>query len=205
MRSIDTSPRKALAVAMAALTLGIGCTVAASAHAAGTTVVAQFELPATALRPAVRLQQSGVIIFPMQPTPRCEMLRTSFGQPRSGGRTHEGVDIMATLGQEIYAVDGGVISALTVNGAPNAALSGNAIRLKMTDGTYYFYAHLSSFAPGLTQGQSVVKGQLLGFVGDTGDPGAGNYHLHFEIHPRGGAAVDPLPLLTVPSACKIFG
>lgn len=189
---------------MAALTLGIGSAIGAHAHAAGTTVVAQFELPATALKPAVRLQQSGVIIFPMQPTPRCEMLRHSFGQPRSGGRTHEGVDIMANLGQEIYAVDSGVISALTVIGATNAALSGNAIRLKTTDGTYYFYAHLSSFAPGMTQGQSVAKGQLLGFVGDTGDPGAGNYHLHFEIHPRGGAAVDPLPLLTVPSTCKIY-
>ena len=88
-----------------------------------------------------------------------------------------------------------------------ASLSGNLWQLTATTGgTYYVYAHLSGFAPGLTKGSKVVKGQLLGYVGDTGNPGAGNYHLHFEIHPNGGAAVDPLPLLQpVPAACKVYG
>ena len=60
-------------------------------------------------------------------------------------------------------------------------------------------------APGLSLGSSVRRGDVIGFVGDTGHPGPGNYHLHFEIHPGGqrAAAVDPLPLLQVPSACTI--
>ena len=87
----------------------------------------------------------------------------------------------------------------------SASLSGNAWGLTTNDGTYYFYAHLSAFAPGLSLGSSVRRGDVIGFVGDTGNPGPGNYHLHFEIPPGGqrAAAVDPLPLLQVPSACTI--
>jgi murein DD-endopeptidase MepM/ murein hydrolase activator NlpD len=44
---------------------------------------------------------------------------------------------------------------------------------------------------------------VIGFVGDTGNPGAGNYHLHFEYHPLGGAALDPLPILEIPSTCTV--
>ncbi|MEA3185665.1 MAG: peptidoglycan LD-endopeptidase LytH, partial [Ilumatobacteraceae bacterium] len=59
-------------------------------------------------------------------------------------------------------------------------------------------------ATGLNQGDTVTRGQLIGYVGDTGDPGPGNYHLHFEVHPKGGAAVDPYPLLAIPKACTIY-
>lgn len=137
----------------------------------------------------------------MQTSPRCAIL-DNFGDYRSGGRTHEGIDILATLGQEIYAVDDGV---LTDTADASASLSGNAWGLTATDGTYYFYAHLSGFAPGLTLGSSVRRGQVIGYVGDTGNAGPRNYHLHFEIHPGGqrSAAVNPLPLLQVPSACSI--
>jgi murein DD-endopeptidase MepM/ murein hydrolase activator NlpD len=112
---------------------------------------------------------------------------------------------MASLGQEIYAVSNGTLTKKTIDGAPDATLSGNAWRLQLTDGTgtYYFYAHLSAFAAGLNQGDTVIKGQLIGYVGDTGDPGPGNYHLHFEVHPKGGAAVDPYPLLLIPKTCTV--
>ena len=64
----------------------------------------------------------------------------------------------------------------------------------------------AKYAPELTKGSVVYKGQLLGYVGDTGNPGPGNYHLHYEVHPAGGAAVDPLPfLLPVPEACRVYG
>jgi murein DD-endopeptidase MepM/ murein hydrolase activator NlpD len=145
-------------------------------------------------------------MFPMNPLPKCSLTKTSFGQPRSGGRVHEGIDLMASLGQEIYAVGNGTLTKKTIAGNPDATLSGNAWRLQLTDGTatYYFYAHLSAFATGLNQGDTVSKGQLIGYVGDTGDPGPGNYHLHFEVHPKGGAAVDPYPLLAIPKACTIY-
>ena len=71
-------------------------------------------------------------------------------------------------------------------------------------GDSFFYAHLSAFATGLAVGSTVIRGQLIGFVGDTGDPGVGNYHLHFEVHPLGGAAVDPYPLLTIPKSCTVY-
>jgi murein DD-endopeptidase MepM/ murein hydrolase activator NlpD len=188
-----------------ALTLGL-VTLATGAANAADPQIGRVELAATALKPAVRLAQSGTIMFPMNPLPRCELSKTSFGQPRPGGRTHEGIDLMATLGQEIYAVGNGTLIRQAIDGNADATLSGNAWKLQLSDGTgtYYFYAHLSKFADGLKLGDSVTIGQLLGYVGDTGDPGPGNYHLHFEVHPKGGAAVDPFPLLTIPKSCMIY-
>ena len=202
MFSIHLDRRFALGLAAAVLTVGIGAVVDTDVQAA-TVVTPQLEIAATALKPAVRLSQSGVIMFPMNPLPKCALSKTSFGQPRPPDRTHEGIDLMASLGQEIYAVDNGTITRMTINGAPNSTLSGNALYLTMPDKTYYFYAHLSAFAAGLTAGTVVTRGQLIGYVGDTGDPGAGNYHLHFEVHPLGGAAVDPYPLLTIPKSCTV--
>lgn len=138
----------------------------------------------------------------MGTTPRCDIL-DNFGDARSGGRRHEGIDLLSSLGQEVYAVVDGTLSD---QADASASLSGNAWGLtSLLDGTYYFYAHLSSFATGLSLGDRVARGQLLGYVGDTGNPGPGNYHLHFEVHPGGqrNAAIDPLPLLQIPSACKI--
>jgi peptidoglycan LD-endopeptidase LytH len=155
---------------------------------------------AAAGKPARRLGRPGRIRFPLDPVPRCQVL-DNFGDARSGGRAHEGIDILTTLGQAVYAVADGVLVSRTVGGA----LAGNAWGLTATDGQYYYYAHLSSFAPGLEPGSAVSVGDVIGSVGDTGNPGPGNYHLHFEIHPRGlgTPAVDPLPLLDVPPSCSI--
>ena len=189
---------------VAALTIGI-CGVAYERVQAATTptLMARLEIPATALKPAVRLSQSGVIMFPMNPMPKCALSKTSFGQPRPPDRVHEGIDIMASLGQEVYAVDNGVLWRQAVDGAANAVLSGNAWYVQLPDKTYFFYGHLSAFAPGLKVGDTVTRGQLIGYVGDTGNAGPLNYHLHFEVHPKGGAAVDPFPLLSIPKVCRI--
>lgn len=122
----------------------------------------------------------------------------SWQAPRGGGRLHEGVDIMAKAGQYVYAVQDGTLSKQTLDRA--GSLSGNAWWLTGSDGSYYFYAHLSAFAPDLKVGSKVVAGQIIGYVGRTGN--ASGAHLHFEVHPRGGAAVNPTPIVRAVDGCR---
>ena len=63
------------------------------------------------------------------------------------------------------------------------------------DGTYYYMTHLGGFADGLSTGDAVVQGQVVGFNGDTGNAAGGPPHVHFEIHPYGGGAINPKPIL----------
>lgn len=162
---------------------------------------------AAATSPAVRvrLRPPGKLLFPMNPSPKCAVL-DNFGEARPSGRTHQGCDILATQGQEVYAVVDGTLTDQVLDGESGASLSGNLWEVTASDGskTTYVYAHLSRFVPGLEVGSIVLEGDLIGYVGDTGNPGTGNYHLHFEVHPKGGAAVDPLPLLDIPSACTVW-
>ena len=78
-------------------------------------------------------------------------------------------------------------------------LTGNGLILRMADGTYFFYAHLLDFAPGIGLGTPVKAGQIIGYVGTTGNSGVP--HLHFEVHPKGGAAVNPYPLVKAINGC----
>ncbi len=106
----------------------------------------------------------------------------TFGAPRPGGRKHEGVDMMSPQGTPLVAVVAGFANMKTTT------LGGNSITFDGDDGNGYFYAHLSAW-----EGPSrhVAAGEVIGYVGHTGDTTAN--HLHFEIHPGGGAAVDPYP------------
>jgi murein DD-endopeptidase MepM/ murein hydrolase activator NlpD len=131
--------------------------------------------------------------FPVQG--RCGFT-DSWQAPRPGGRKHEGVDIIGARGLAIYAVADGVITKMLTGGA----LSGNSIRLTIGDGTYFFYAHLDGFAAGLSAGQTVRAGQVIGYLGATG---ATSNHLHFEVHPQGGAAVNPYPIVKAVDACNV--
>ena len=131
--------------------------------------------------------------FPMQG--RCSFSDT-WHAPRGGGRLHEGVDIIGARGLAIYAVVDGTITRMLTGGA----LSGNSIRLTAPDGTYFFYAHLDGFAAGLATGQTVRAGPVIGYNGSTG---ATTAHLHFEIHPQGGAAVNPYPIVKAVDACNV--
>jgi murein DD-endopeptidase MepM/ murein hydrolase activator NlpD len=103
---------------------------------------------------------------------------------------HEGDDIFAAYGTPVAAVQDGIIT-----GVSTTTIGGNNIHLTTSRGDYFYYAHLSRFATGLMQGQQVVAGQTIGYVGDTGDAKGTPPHLHFEIHPDGGPAVDPTPYL----------
>jgi murein DD-endopeptidase MepM/ murein hydrolase activator NlpD len=122
----------------------------------------------------------------------------SYLAPRSGGRSHEGVDIIAKSGQWVYAAKDGTLTKKYLDSP--GSLSGNGWRLTAADGSYFFYAHLSTFAAGLSVGSPVKAGQILGQVGKTGD--ASTPHLHFEVHPGGGPSVNPTPVVKAVDGCK---
>ncbi len=136
-----------------------------------------------------------ISVFPVQG--RCAY-GDSWGYARSGGRTHLGVDIIAQTGKLLYAVESGTITKAYYDYP--GSLAGNGLRLTRPDGTYYFYAHLAGFADGIGTGSKVKAGQILGTVGNTGN--AGTAHLHFEVHPRGGSAVNPYPIVKAVDGCS---
>ncbi|HEX2058462.1 MAG TPA: peptidoglycan DD-metalloendopeptidase family protein [Actinomycetota bacterium] len=110
----------------------------------------------------------------------------SWGYPRSGGRTHEGVDIMASYGTPVYAIVSGAITYAGYGGS-----AGNWQILSGSDGNTYWYLHNQT---NIVTGGSVSAGQQIATVGDTGNA-AGVPHLHFEYHPGGGGPVNPYPLV----------
>lgn len=112
----------------------------------------------------------------------------SWGYPRSGGRSHEGVDMMASAGTPIYASVSGTVTHRGVS------LGGLSYFLEGDNGDTYFGTHLSGYA---ASGR-VVAGTVVGYVGATGNANGIN-HLHFEIWPGGGSPVNPYP--TVAAAC----
>ncbi|NNC39186.1 MAG: peptidoglycan DD-metalloendopeptidase family protein [Acidimicrobiia bacterium] len=114
----------------------------------------------------------------------------TWGAPRSGGRTHQGVDMLAARGTPTVAIESGTIRRLGSGG-----LGGITIWLTGQSGDEYYYAHLDDWAPGLSVGQAVGVGELIGFVGSTGNASYSVPHLHFELHPGGGSAVNPYALV----------
>jgi murein DD-endopeptidase MepM/ murein hydrolase activator NlpD len=107
----------------------------------------------------------------------------TWGAARSGGRSHLGVDMLAPTGTPLVAVVSGSVQF------KQTSLGGNSVWLNGNNGTRYFYAHLDRFS-GSSRG--VSQGELIGYIGDTGNA-RGTPHLHFEVHPGGGAAVNPYP------------
>jgi len=124
-----------------------------------------------------------------------------FGQPRTGG-AHQGIDILAAKRSLALAAEAGKVKFWTTS-----ATAGCMLYLYGASGTTYYYIHLNNdltrsndnrgkcvagtaYAPGLKNGAKVVAGQPVGFVGDSGDANGMHAHLHFEVHPSGGKAVD---------------
>lgn len=119
----------------------------------------------------------------------------TWGASRSGGRSHKGVDMLAARGTPLVAIESGTIKKMG-----NGGLGGITVYLTGNSGDQYYYAHLDGWADGLTTGQSVTVGDLIGYVGNSGNARYTVAHLHFEYHPGGGSAVNPTPLVS--SLCR---
>jgi murein DD-endopeptidase MepM/ murein hydrolase activator NlpD len=113
----------------------------------------------------------------------------SYGAPRSGGRVHRGVDMIAARGTPIVAVYSGTITRMSTS-----ALGGISVWLRAENGDQFYYAHLDGYGD-ISTGQSVSEGFVLGYNGSTGNAPAWLPHLHFEWHPGGGSAVNPYQLV----------
>ena len=107
-----------------------------------------------------------------------------WGFPRSGGRSHAGTDVFAPRGAPIYAPTSGRVDIAT------GSIGGKQFRLTSPDGTLWFGSHMSDFG---ASGQ-VSAGDVIGYIGNSGNARGGRTHLHFEVHPS-GSAVNPYPLL----------
>ena len=106
-----------------------------------------------------------------------------------GFRFHLGTDVFADYGTPVRAPVAGVARSST-NG-----LGGLTVKVFMPDGTYFYLAHLSGLVKGFTEGMTVHTGDIVGYVGDSGNAKGGAPHLHIGIYPHGGAPIDPKPVL----------
>lgn len=154
------------------------------------TVTAQFNLAVFAAGSEIVIHG---FVFPVGDP---HTFGDSFGAARMVGTTyahaHQGTDILAPDGTPLLAAERGIITQVGSD-----VLGGTKLWVKGESGTYYYYAHLSAFAEGVASGKLVEAGDVIGFVGTTGNARGGPAHLHFEIHPDGGSAVNPYPLLKV--------
>jgi peptidoglycan LD-endopeptidase LytH len=177
-------------------TLSVQQTAIASKLAEAQSAVAalqrKLEAAAAAQTLAVSTGSSGAVTghgaLQACPVGQPRAYSDDFGAPRPGGRTHQGIDLLAPLGTPIYAAQSGRFDQ-NYN-----SLGGTSALVYADIGDFTYYAHMSSYA-GVPSGAHVAAGTMIGHVGNSGDAAGGPYHLHFEYHPGGGGAVDPYLLL----------
>jgi peptidoglycan LD-endopeptidase LytH len=162
-----------------------------------TAIPAAVALPAAPAAAEVPARL-GQLAFPLAGYEHA--LRDNFDEKR-GMRRHEAVDIMAPRGTPVRAVDNGRIAKLYRG--PMAGIS--IYQFDTATTRVYFYAHLDRYAPGLEEGQAVARGDVIGYVGSSGNAPERAPHLHFAIHELGpdkrwwrGKAINPYPLLRQP-------
>jgi len=129
---------------------------------------------------------------------KANALQDTFDNARAVGRRHEAIDIMAPRGTEVHAADDGTIAKLFTSKAGGLTI----YQFDPTQTFSYYYAHLDRYAPGLSEHQPVRRGQLLGYVGSTGNASVSAPHLHFAIAHLDtdrawwmGDPINPYPLL----------
>ncbi|HKX28993.1 MAG TPA: M23 family metallopeptidase [Blastocatellia bacterium] len=130
---------------------------------------------------------------------RASDLRDTFNDARSSERQHQAIDIMAPRGTPVLAAaDGEIVRLYSSN------LGGNTIyQLSRDRKTVFYYAHLDRYVEGLSAGRQAQQGEVIAYVGDTGNAGTGNYHLHFAMwsvdDPKQywhGVNINPYPILS---------
>lgn len=177
---------------------GVGAALRLTGAVGAEAAPASIERPALALAPAERLFPPDRLFFPVQ-LPGELILLDNFGESRTfGSGPHQGIDISRrdhAPGHPLVACVDGVVDGLRFD----EVNQGNAVILIDTAGDRYRYHHLETFADGLTVGSRVVRGQVIGTMGSTGNPQVP--HLHFEVR-RGPdrTPVDPVPYLRLPIA-----
>ncbi|CAN5679082.1 M23 family metallopeptidase [soil metagenome] len=156
------------------------------------------QMTGQATAPAPAPQYGALLAVPVAGVAR-SAIADSWEDPRENGqREHHGTDIMAPGGTLVTAAAPG-----TIEKRFQSAAGGTTLYVRSPDRLWvYYYAHLAGYAPGVQEGQVVKAGDPLGYVGDTGNAGAGNFHLHFglahatpEQHWYQGQEVDPYPYL----------
>jgi peptidoglycan LD-endopeptidase LytH len=126
-------------------------------------------------------------------------LRSSFDEVRGGGtRRHEAMDILAPRGTPVVAAVSGRIAKLFTSAAGGLTI----YQFDLDERFCYYYAHLDAYAPDLNEGETVQRGQIIGYVGTTGNAPPDTPHLHFAIYRLGpdkkwweGEPLDPFDVL----------
>lgn len=129
---------------------------------------------------------------------KSDQLLDTFAESRSEGRVHDAIDIPAAAGTPVLAAADGEIIKLFQSDRGGTTI----YQLSMDKKLVYYYAHLQGYADGLVSGKYARQGEVIGYVGDTGNAGVGNYHLHFSIaivaDPKRyweGTNINPYPIL----------
>ncbi|MEY2436382.1 MAG: hypothetical protein QOF97_1218 [Acidimicrobiaceae bacterium] len=168
--------------------------------AARTGVPAELIAAANGLNPPYSLYTGGQLYLgmrnsvPTAPLAACPApggrFMNDWGFPRADTGFHEGNDLMGKRRAPLLAVANGTATQKV------GPVGGNQVKFTADDGTVYWYSHLDSFG----KSGRVRAGAVIGAMGDSGDAKGGPVHLHFEVHPGGGAAMNPYPLLV--AACR---
>ncbi|MGZ4778180.1 MAG: M23 family metallopeptidase [Thermoanaerobaculia bacterium] len=169
-----------------------GVAVLAAAYAASgerTTVAPTVTVDRVVVEGGVIIPVSGV---------KATDLHDDFDNRRSGGREHQALDIMAPRGTPVLAAVDGTVRKLFTSGAGGLTI----YEFDRAEEKVYYYAHLDRYADGLTEGNEVKQGTVIGYVGTTGNAPPQSPHLHFAIQilpPTKewwkGTAIDPFPIL----------
>jgi peptidoglycan LD-endopeptidase LytH len=172
-------------------------TTGATESSVGPPRAPAIEAAAPSMAEAVAAVTRRNLLIPVQGV-TANQLTNTFNDSRAIGRRHDAIDIMAPRGTEVRAVDDGSIAKLFTSKAGGLTI----YQFDPTQTFSYYYAHLDRYASGLAEHQSVTRGQVLGYVGSTGNASETAPHLHFAIARLGtdrawwkGDPINPYPLL----------